>query len=106
CLQFLKSRGAGPQLVAPELGFHASDPYAGAIGWLGDPLAKLAAVARQFNTPLRIHHGEAKQREVVEATGKATERRGDYGVAVDSQVGDSADAKVEEIPWIAECLFA
>ena len=52
---------------------------------------------------LSILHGEAKQREVVEAIGRATSNKVNYRIVLGSEAGLNP---TEHIQGIAECLFA
>ena len=102
CLEFLKSRDRSPRLVAPEIGFRPRQPFSGSIQELSTRVSRLAEVARRFNAMLSIHHGEAKQRELVEAIGRATSKKVNYRIEPGSEGGSTT----EYIQWIAECLFS
>ena len=101
-LELMKSLNRPPRLVAPEIGFRPQQPYSGNLDAVISRVSKLAEVARQFNATLSIHHGEAKQRELVEGIGRATSKKLNYRIDSDPEGSNTT----EYIQWIAECLFA
>jgi hypothetical protein len=79
CLHWLKSRGHGAQLAAPNLGFIEGQAFLAAPAEeLGQCVKELAAIARHYQAMLSIRNGGGKQAEVLRAIAKATVGRVNY----------------------------
>ncbi len=89
-LQWLKTRGRPPQMVAPNLGLEEGHPYGGPIEPFSDRLTELATIARQYGATLSIHHGSGKQPMVLQQIARCTAGRFNYKLNVDSIEQDPA----------------
>ena len=79
------------ELVAPDLGFQADQPYAGSLDELAGRVKALAEVARQYQCTLSIHNGSGKQAAVHEIIGRATLGRFNYEAGAEADIATLAD---------------
>jgi hypothetical protein len=113
-LHWLKARGHGAQLAAPNLVPQASDLFLSASGRAcpaptphtgrGERLKEFAAIARHFQCTLSICSGAGHSAEELEAIARATVGRVNYRLSPELRLPPEEPDYSRYIVWLAEHL--
>jgi hypothetical protein len=115
-LHWLKARGHGAQLAAPNLVPQPSDLFLSASGRAcpvptphtgrGERLKEFAAIARHFQCTLSICSGEGHSAEQLEAIARATVGRVNYRLSPELRLPPEDSDYSRYIVWLADHLLA